>query len=96
MVNQSSFQQQRERLYRAGAGKYEVVQDVDPQVPGDIPLRRGMPVEGIYNYVQHAARVLVQYVISWVFQHVACMYNHGVVVNGFSVHVCPDSLLLVY
>ena len=46
LVGQSSFQQQRERLYRAGAGKYIVVQDYDPQAPGDIPLRRGMPVEG--------------------------------------------------
>ena len=46
VVTQTSFKQQRERLYRAGAGKYIAVQDFDPQAQGDIPLRKGMPVVG--------------------------------------------------
>ncbi len=41
-----SFGQQRERLYRAGPGEYVAVQEVEAQQPGDIPLKRGMPVEG--------------------------------------------------
>jgi len=42
----ATFQQQRERLYRAGPGKYTAVQDVEPQQPGDLALKKGMPVEG--------------------------------------------------
>ena len=41
-------QQPRERLFRAGGDEYVVTQNVDPQVPGDIPLGIGMPVEGTY------------------------------------------------
>ncbi len=42
-----SFGQQRERLYRAGPGEYVAIQDMEPQQPGDIPLRKGMAVEGM-------------------------------------------------
>lgn len=41
-----SFLQQRERLYRAGSGKYVAVQDVESQQPGDLSLHRGMEIEG--------------------------------------------------
>ena len=41
-----AFTTQRERLYRAGPGRYIVVDDFDPQQSEDIPLRRGMHVEG--------------------------------------------------
>lgn len=44
--NYTSFHNQRERLYRAGPGRYVVTEDVEPQQPGDLPLRRGVPVEG--------------------------------------------------
>ena len=40
------FQQQRERLYRAGPGRYHAIQDVEPQQPGDLALRKGKQVEG--------------------------------------------------
>lgn len=48
-LHKQSFQQQRERLYRAGPGKYMVIQDVDAQQEGDISLKRGMSVEGMNN-----------------------------------------------
>ena len=60
MMTQSAFQQQRERLYRAGAGRYVAVQDFDPQGQGDIPLRRGMPVEGKKNKTIELCRSVVQ------------------------------------
>ena len=43
---QQTFSTQRERLHRAGAGRYVAVEDVEPQQGDDIPLRRGMEVEG--------------------------------------------------
>lgn len=61
LVAQSSFQQQRERLYRARAGRYVVVQDYDPQTPGDIPLSRGMPVEGREGHYFFAVAVNILY-----------------------------------
>ena len=41
-----TFAHTRERLYRAGPGKYFAVEDVEPQQQGDIPLKAGMPVAG--------------------------------------------------
>ena len=48
---QQTFATQRERLYRAGAGRYVAVEDVEPQQGDDIPLRRGMEVEGLCVYL---------------------------------------------
>ena len=45
---QPNFSTQRERLYRAGPGRYVAMEDVDPQQSEDIPLRRGMDVEGVF------------------------------------------------
>jgi len=45
-LRRPSFQQQRERLYRAGPEKYVAIQDVEAQQTGDIPLSKGMAVEG--------------------------------------------------
>ena len=41
-----SFLQQRERLYRAGPGRYIALQDVESQQTGDLTLRMGMEIEG--------------------------------------------------
>ena len=49
---------QRERLYRAGPGRYVAVEDVEPQQSDDIPLRRGMEVEGTLEYNNITIRVL--------------------------------------
>ena len=43
---QPAFATQRERLYRAGPGKYVATENVEPKQSDDIPLRRGMEVEG--------------------------------------------------
>ena len=45
---QPAFATQRERLYRAGPGRYMAMEDVEPQQSDDISLRRGMDVEGRY------------------------------------------------
>ena len=45
---QPTFATQRERLYRAGPGRYVALEDVEPQQSDDVPLRRGMEVEGVY------------------------------------------------
>ncbi len=45
-MKRPSFQQQRERLYRAGPEQYIVTQDVEAQQPGDLTLCKGMAVEG--------------------------------------------------
>lgn len=48
-----SFLQQRERLYRAGPGRYIAIQDVESQQLGDLSLRKGMEIEGeikLYHY----------------------------------------------
>lgn len=42
-----TFATQRERLYRAGPGRYVAIEDVDPQQSEDIAIRRGMEVEGL-------------------------------------------------
>ena len=48
-----SFLQQRERLYRAGPGKYVVIQDVESQQRGDLTLRKGMTIDGKNNILSH-------------------------------------------
>lgn len=45
-----SFLQQRERLYRAGPGRYIAIQDVESQQQGDLTLRKGMEVEGRHGH----------------------------------------------
>ncbi len=43
-----SFLQQRDRLYRAGPGMYVAIQDVESQQEGDLSLKKGMAIEGVY------------------------------------------------
>ena len=66
---QPTFATQRERLYHAGPGRYVAVEDVEPQQSDDIPLRRGMEVEGVCTCVYVYTHVCV-----YILLHV-CIYN---------------------
>jgi len=43
----STFQHQRGRLYHVGPGNYVAVEDIESLQPGDLPLWKGMHMEGI-------------------------------------------------
>ena len=75
---------QRERLYRAGPGRYIAVEDVDPQQSDDLPLRKGMEVEGVCVYLYSLDTLII------------IMYNiYGMEVEGVCVYLYSlDTLIL--
>ena len=56
----STFQHQQERLYRTGPGNYVAVEDIEPLQPGDLPLWKGMHVEGIPRTHRGMAVIRIQ------------------------------------